>query len=89
MVRLDRRGRPCIRLLAGDSEPTHEVILEQLRPFAQGFCMTCFDAWDSSNAAGRKARSCSIMVRYLSELNRDRSLASELHSQVANQRQAS
>ena len=84
VVCIDRAGRPHITLGRGEVGPTHDVILEETRPVVQGFCQTCFDAHPSENP-GRKARNCSLMVAYLSMVNRDRVMRDELLAEVERQ----
>jgi hypothetical protein len=62
--------------------PTHRVILESVEPVARGFCETCFEDWEDPDVGGRKARSCEVMVRYLSVINRDRRARAELSAEV-------
>ena len=87
LVRIDQRGRPRLWLAASLDAPNHRVILESTDPTVRGFCETCFEEWDDPAAAARKARSCEVMVRYLSDLNRDRKRRSVLHVEVEEARQ--
>lgn len=82
-VHIDRRGRPRLYLAVSMDAPTHRVILESVEPIVRGFCETCFDDWADSPAAGRKARACEVMVRFLADLNRDRRSRNELVTEVA------
>jgi hypothetical protein len=62
--------------------PNHRVILESVEPIVRGFCETCFEEWFDTPAAGRKARACEVMVRFLADLNRDRKARTELIGEV-------
>ncbi len=88
-VRIDRRGRPRLYLASSIDAPDHWVILESTEPTVLGFCETCFEEQDDLPAAARKARNCDVMVRYLSELNRDRRRRAILQREVELARQAS
>jgi len=87
-VHIDRRGRPRLYLAASLDAPDHRVILESVEPIVRGFCETCFEDWSDSPAAGRKARSCDVMVRFLAGLNRDRASRARLADEVEEARRA-
>ena len=81
-VSVDHRGLPLIRLAANHNAPDHTVVLEELSPIIRGYCATCRENWPSSRVAERKARSCGVMVRYLSYLNRDRVAAEAIRTEA-------
>lgn len=75
---VDDAGRPHLYLDAGETGVTHEVVLERMRPVVEGFCVTCHAGHADPRRAVRRARSCSAAVAYLSLVNRDRRLRTEL-----------
>ena len=81
-VTLDDRLRPRLCLAQSPDGPDHRIIIEAVRPTVRGICASCYDDWRGSQIAERKARSCSLMVAYLSEVNRDRRMAAELQHAV-------
>ncbi len=81
-VSVDHCGLPVIRLAANHNAPDHTVVFEELYPVLRGYCATCRENWPSSRVAERKARSCGVMVRYLSYLNRDRVAAEAIRNEA-------
>lgn len=81
-VHIDHVGRPRIYLGHGDDGPVHCVVLESVQPIVEGFCETCFGDHGETGIAGRKARSCAVMVQYLSLVNRDRPARTRLIAEI-------
>ena len=83
-IGFDEYTRPRVTLRSGSGpDDTHAVILESIRPTVTGFCVTCFERrLRDSSCAARKARSCDVMVAYLSHINRDRSMRVELEREL-------
>ncbi|MDH3498785.1 MAG: hypothetical protein OEM97_01565 [Acidimicrobiia bacterium] len=83
-IGFDGFGRPLVMLTSRHQvTPVHTVLLESLRPVVVGFCRTCFEGhMGAEHRASRKARSCDLMVAYLSAVNRDRAMRTRLEDEL-------